>query len=78
GISLMISLPERPEFDHASSIIYFSVENIQRVYQTLSAREVHFEGAPHVIADMGSFDLWMAFFRDSENNLLALMSKVAH
>ncbi|MGH9821800.1 MAG: VOC family protein [Blastocatellia bacterium] len=77
GISLMLSLPERPEFDHPGSIIYFSVDDIEQAHQTLSSRGVKFEGAPHVIANMGSYDLWMSFFRDSENNLLALMSKVA-
>jgi len=30
-----------------------------------------------VIAQMPSHDLWMSFFRDSEGNLLALMSEVA-
>jgi methylmalonyl-CoA/ethylmalonyl-CoA epimerase len=44
-------------------------------FQTLSAREVRFEGQPHVIAKRPDHELWMAFFRDSENNLLALMSE---
>ena len=35
-----------------------------------------FEDEPHVIAQMPKYDLWMTFFRDSENNLLALMSEV--
>jgi hypothetical protein len=31
-----------------------------------------------VIAKMPAYDLWMAFFRDPEQNLLALMSEVPH
>ena len=31
------------------------------------------EEKPTFVADMGSYDLWLASFRDSENNLLALM-----
>ena len=27
GINLMLATPEKPEFDHPSSIIYFNVEN---------------------------------------------------
>ncbi len=27
GISLMLAIPEKPEFDHPSSIIYFNVDN---------------------------------------------------
>jgi len=75
GINLMLATPEKPEFDHPSSIIYFNVENIQEVFQILSGRGVKFEEGPQLVARMDSYDLWMAFFRDPENNLLALMSK---
>jgi predicted enzyme related to lactoylglutathione lyase len=77
GIRLMLSLPAKPEFDHPSSIIYFNVDNIQQAAETLSARGVQFEEQPAFVADMGTYDLWLAPFRDSENNLLALMSHVS-
>ena len=77
GIRLMLSLPDKPEFDHPSSIIYFNVTDIQQAAKTLSDRGVQFEEKPIFVADMGTYDLWMASFRDSENNLLALMSNVA-
>lgn len=78
GLMLMLSLPDRPEFDHPSSIIYFDVDDIHQVTHTLSARGVQFEEQPTFVANMGSYDLWMAFFRDSEDNLLALRSQVEH
>ena len=77
GIRLMLSLPAKPEFDHASSIIYFKVDDILLAYATLSERGVHFDEKPIFVADMGTYDLWIGSFRDSENNLLALMSDVA-
>jgi len=77
GIRLMLSLPANPEFDHASSIIYFRVDDILIAYATLSERGVQFEEKPIFVADMGTYDLWIGSFRDSENNLLALMSHVA-
>jgi methylmalonyl-CoA/ethylmalonyl-CoA epimerase len=77
GIRLMLSLPAKPEFDHPSSIIYFKVDDIQQAAQTLSERGVQFEEKPIFVADMGTYDLWLASFRDSENNLLALMGHVA-
>jgi methylmalonyl-CoA/ethylmalonyl-CoA epimerase len=77
GIRLMLSLPAKPEFDHPSSIIYFKVEDIQVAFTTLSERGVKFEEPPAFVANMGTYDLWIASFRDSENNLLALMSHVA-
>ena len=76
GIRLMLSLPAKPEFDHAGSIIYFKVADIQEAHRTLIERGVQFEEAPIFVADMGTYNLWLASFRDSENNLLALMGHV--
>ena len=76
GIRLMLSLPAKPEFDHPGSIIYFKVADIQSAHATLSERGVQFEEAPSFVADMGTYDLWLAAFRDSEDNLLALMGHV--
>jgi len=76
GLRLMLAVPERPEFDHPSSVFYFQVDNIQTVAETLQARGVAFDGPPHLIAAMPDHDLWMAFFRDADGNLLALMSEV--
>jgi len=77
GLRLMLAVPEKAEFDHPSSIIYFKVENMQSAHGTLAARGVPFEQPPHLVAKMPDHDLWLAFFHDSENNLLALMSEVA-
>jgi len=40
-------------------------------------RGVVFEGAPHLVAKMPgtNIELWMAFFRDNEGNLLALTAE---
>ncbi|MCI0690688.1 VOC family protein [candidate division KSB1 bacterium] len=77
GIRLMLGIPEKPEFDHPSSIIYFKVADIQDAHKVLSERGVQFESQPHLVAKLETYDLWLAFFRDSENNLLCLMSEVA-
>ncbi|HJZ67297.1 MAG TPA: VOC family protein [Blastocatellia bacterium] len=76
GVRLMLALPDRPEFDHPSSIIYFKVLDIQRAYDELSARGVKFESKPSLIARLSDHDLWLVDFRDVDNNLLALMSEV--
>ncbi len=59
-----------------SSIIYYKTENIQRSAELLAVRGVRFESQPRLIAKMSDHQLWMAFFRDSEGNLAALMSEV--
>ena len=78
GVRLMLDVPEKPEFDHPSSILYFSVPDIAAAHRQMLAGGVHFEDQPRVIAKMPDHDLWMTFFRDSEHNLLALMSEVPH
>jgi methylmalonyl-CoA/ethylmalonyl-CoA epimerase len=78
GVRLMVQCPEKPEFDHPSSVLYFAVPDIQGTYTKMKANGVSFEDEPHLITRMPSHDLWMTFFHDSEGNLLALMSEVAH
>ena len=75
GVRLMLSIAERPAESYAS-ILYFKVPDIQAACQTLTGRSVPFEGEPHLIARMPDHDLWMAFFRDPDRNLHALMSEV--
>ncbi|HKV11953.1 MAG TPA: VOC family protein [Thermoanaerobaculia bacterium] len=76
GIRLMLGVPEEAEFDHPGSVLYFKVDDIQATYSAFKDRGVEFRGEPHLIARMPDHELWMAFFRDSEGNTLALMSEV--
>jgi catechol 2,3-dioxygenase-like lactoylglutathione lyase family enzyme len=73
GVRLMLTRAEKPEFDHPSSILYFAVPDIASSHRKMLSNEVRFEEEPHLIAKMPTHDLWMASFRDSEENLLALM-----
>ena len=75
GLRLMLSVPEKPEFDHPSSILYFDVRGIWPHYRALGEAGVELVGEPHLVSPMADHDLWMAFFRDSEGNMLALMSQ---
>ena len=76
GVRLMLSRPEKPEFDHASSVLYFAVPDIHAAHRNMKEAGARFEDEPHLIARMPGHDLWMTFFRDTEENLLALMSEV--
>ena len=78
GTRLMLSTPEPGQAHSGNSIIYFTVDDINATYRELTSRDVSFDEQPHIIANMGTYDLWMAFFRDSENNLLGIMSEVPH
>ena len=76
SVRLMLSVADKPEFEHPASILYFRVQDIQAAHDTLVARGVRFEDKPHLLARMPDHELWMTFFRDMDNNLFALMSEV--
>ncbi|MGH7538962.1 MAG: VOC family protein, partial [Gemmatimonadales bacterium] len=75
GVRLMLGVPSEPAFDHPASIIYYRVVDIHAVHDALVARGVTFTEAPRFVAKLPDHDLWLAFFRDTEDNLLALMSE---
>jgi methylmalonyl-CoA/ethylmalonyl-CoA epimerase len=65
-----------------SALLYFRVADIHAEVERLRASNVVIEIEPHVIFNdaEGAFgnaneDEWMAFFRDSENNLVGLASR---
>jgi methylmalonyl-CoA/ethylmalonyl-CoA epimerase len=74
-ITLLLSLPEKDN-DHASSVIYFEVSDMQQAFTTLSARGVTFIGEPHIVGRLGNMDVWVAVFHDSENNMMGLRCMV--
>ncbi|MGN9867212.1 VOC family protein [Bacillus swezeyi] len=76
GLRLLLSLPEKDEFALSSSIIYFQVEDLAGAYEKLTGKGVSFLGKPHIVAKMEQTETWMAFFKDTEGNTLALMSEV--
>jgi len=77
GVRLMLATPESPAYDHPGSIVYFRVPDLDEAHHALTERGVTFDLPPTLIADMGDHELWMAFFKDSEDNQLALMAEVA-
>jgi predicted enzyme related to lactoylglutathione lyase len=74
GVRLMLSTPE-PGFDHPGSVVYFAVEDIRQVHETLTSRGVTFRSEPHKIATLADREVWLADFEDSEGNNLAIMSE---
>lgn len=76
GLRLMLTLPEKEEFAHSSSVIYFQVNNIKDTYERLVGKEVTFIDEPHVVTKMGQTEMWMVFFKDTEDNTHAFMSEV--
>jgi methylmalonyl-CoA/ethylmalonyl-CoA epimerase len=59
----------------AGSPIYFRVADIVLARRELAARGVVFTDEIHLIAPMEDHDLWMTFFRDPDDHILALMTE---
>src|SRR5438046_8940321 len=75
GTSVMLGVPETPELDHPASTIYYLVPDIALAHAALRDRGVDFIVEPHLLHRPADYDLWLAGFRDSESNMLALVSR---
>ena len=75
GVRLMLGPASAPELDHQSSILYFRVPDVHAAHQHLVNMGVKIEAPPRLIARMQTYDLWMVGFRDSEGNIMQLMSR---
>jgi methylmalonyl-CoA/ethylmalonyl-CoA epimerase len=75
GVRLMLVEPEGRAFG-GESAIYYRVDDIGLAVKSLESRGVTFDDQPHVVHRDPAYDLWMAFFRDPDGNVLALMSEV--
>lgn len=73
GVRLMLTLPSSPELDHAPSLFYYLVDDIDAAHATLKARGAREERPPGLTAKMPDHELWTSFFRDPDGHLFALM-----
>jgi methylmalonyl-CoA/ethylmalonyl-CoA epimerase len=76
GIRLMLDGPAKAQANNYSSVIYYKVRDLHAAHEMLAARGVVFDAEPHLIAKLPDHELWMAFFHDPDENVLALMSEV--
>ena len=79
GTRLMLTPPEGEGVfagQQFNSILYYAVADIHAAAGALAGRGVHFEQPPHIVARLATADLWLAFFRDPDRHMLALMSEV--
>jgi methylmalonyl-CoA/ethylmalonyl-CoA epimerase len=74
GTRLMLDGNEG-EIATGTSVLYFVVSNIDATVEELSAKGARFIEKPHMIAKMPDHELWLAAFRDSEENVMAVMEE---
>ena len=78
GTRLMLALPEREGAtagQQFGAVLYYAVDDIQAAAGALAGRGAAFEQPAHLVARLPHADLWMAFLRDPDGHLLAIMSE---
>ncbi|HUN22919.1 MAG TPA: VOC family protein [Anaerolineales bacterium] len=70
----LVLAPPNSGFTH-SSVFYYQVADLSACYAELMAQGVTSVDAPHWVAKMPTYDLWMAFLKDSEGNTFALLEE---
>ena len=75
NLRLMLSGGGQQEITPTGNCIYFRVADIDQAHADLSSRGLVFQDEPHLIARMPDHELWMAFSRDPDGHLLALMAE---
>lgn len=76
AVRIMLSVPQGQGEAGKNSVPYFTVTGIVDAYRAITARGATAEREPGLTAKMPDHDLWMAFVRDPDGNLVGLMEEV--
>lgn len=81
GVRLMLGANEAQGAQKPSGVvIYFDTNDLEPTFAAMRERGATVEqpnGEPHFVARLGANELWMAFLRDPDGHLFALMSERA-
>lgn len=75
GVRIMLSTPQGAGAVGANSTLYFTVADIAATHATMIARGATNERAPQLTARMPDHELWIAFLRDPDGNLVGLLEE---
>lgn len=75
GIRLMLSASPEAARSGASSVLYFSVPDAAAAHGELVSRGATPERGAAMTARMPDHELWIAFVRDPDGNLIGLMEE---
>lgn len=74
-IRLMLTQPQGAGEIGQNSVLYMRCTGIEQQFQRLIDLGINVEREPQLVAAMPDHDLWLAFFRDPDGNLLALLEE---
>lgn len=77
-LRIMLSTPQGSGSVGHNSILYFKVSDIVATHAAIVERGAKNERAPQLTAKMPDHELWAAFVRDPDGNLVGLMEEKKH
>ena len=75
GVRLMLTTPQGAGTVGHNSILYFKVGDIAAAHAAIVARGGTNERAPQMAAKLPDHELWLAFVRDPDGNIVGLMEE---
>jgi predicted enzyme related to lactoylglutathione lyase len=75
SVRIMLSTPQGAGTVGHNSILYFKVTDIAATHSAIVGRGATNERAPQLTARMPDHELWTAFVRDPDGNLVGLMEE---
>jgi predicted enzyme related to lactoylglutathione lyase len=74
-VRVMLSTPQGAGQVGANSILYFRTSDIEKTHSAIVGHGVTNERSPQLAAKMPDHELWLAFIRDPDGNLVGLMEE---
>lgn len=74
-VRIMLSTPQGAGTVAANSILYFSVAEIEKVFDEFVAKGADSERAPALAAQMPDHELWIGFLKDPDGNLVGILEE---
>jgi methylmalonyl-CoA/ethylmalonyl-CoA epimerase len=76
SVRIMLSVPEGAATAVGkNSVLYFKVADLAATHAAIVGRGARNESDPRLVAKMPDHELWMAFVRDPDGNLVGMMEE---
>ena len=72
---LMLATESEASGERSGFAIYFQTPDLDGTFVSLAARGARIASEPHLVARMPDHELWMAFVRDPDGQLIGLMQE---
>lgn len=74
-VRIMLTTPQGAGTPGQNSILYYRVPDLAKAYAEMVDKGAHSQREPQLAAKLPDHELWMAFLRDPDNNLIGLLEE---